>query len=298
MTTLPATTRDQSDLFRLERGQAARQSWQSLRRNPSLIVGLIILALIFTLAILGPIISPYSPVAPNAADRLQSPSSKHPMGTDNFGRDILSRLLHAARLDITVAFSVTLVAFTLGSSLGALAGYNGGRLDDVLMRATDIILSFPSFVLALGITAMLGNEISNVVIAIALAYTPYFVRLTRAEMLSVRETEYAEAARCVGNPSWRLIGYHLLPNAITPALVQATLVLGWSILDASGLSFLGIGIRPPTPEWGVMVAEGAQHIFSEGREWWTFFFPGLFIMLSVIAFNLIGDKLRDLLAPG
>jgi peptide/nickel transport system permease protein len=296
MTTLTPTTRDRSDLFQLERGQAVRQSWATLGRNPGLILGLSLLAIVGLMALVGPSLSPYSPVAPDASARLSPPSASHWMGTDNFGRDILSRVLHAARLDITIALSVTLVAFTLGASLGAVAGYNGGLLDDVIMRITDIMLSFPSFVLALGITAMLGNSIGNVVLAIALAYTPYFIRLTRAEMLSVRETEYADAARCVGNPTWRLIAYHLLPNALTPALVQATLVLGWSILDASGLSFLGIGIRPPTAEWGVMVAEGAQHIFSEGREWWIFFFPGLIIMLSVIGFNLTGDKLRDVLA--
>jgi len=297
MSRLSASTRDLSDLFQLERVRAAGVSWASLWRDPSLILGVSLLALVTLMAILGPAVSPYSPIAPDAQARLQPPAPEHWMGTDKFGRDILSRVLTAARLDVGISFSVTLSAFSVGSALGAIAGYQKGVVDDVIMRVTDVVLSFPGFILALGITAMLGNSIPNVVIAIALAYTPYFIRLTRAEMLSVRETEYADAARCVGNPTWRLIGYHLLPNAITPALVQATLVLGWSILDTAGLSFLGIGIGPPTAEWGVMVADGAQHIFSEGREWWIFFFPGLIIMLAVIGFNLTGDRLRDALAP-
>jgi peptide/nickel transport system permease protein len=297
MSNLSTSTRDVSDLFQLERARAAGLSRASLWRDPSLILGISLLALVTLMAILGPAVSPYSPIAPDAQARLQPPTPEHWMGTDKFGRDILSRVLNAARLDVGIAFSVTLIAFSIGSALGAIAGYQKGVVDDVIMRVTDVVLSFPGFILALGITAMLGNSIPNVVIAIAIAYTPYFIRLTRAEMLSVRETEYADAARCVGNPTWRLIGYHLLPNAITPALVQATLVLGWSILDTAGLSFLGIGIRPPTAEWGVMVADGAQHIFSEGREWWIFFFPGLIIMLAVIGFNLTGDRLRDALAP-
>jgi peptide/nickel transport system permease protein len=168
-------------------------------------------------------------------------------------------------------------------------------VDDVIMRITDIVLAFPSFILALAITAILGNTIPNVIIAIAIAYIPYFVRLTRGEVLSARELDYAEAARCVGNPSWRVMYLHLLPNCLTPALVQATLCLGWAILDASGLAFLGLGIRPPTPEWGVLVSEGARDIIS--LQWWTSFFPGAVIVLTAFGFNLIGDSLRDVTSP-
>jgi peptide/nickel transport system permease protein len=217
------------------------------------------------------------------------------MGTDNYGRDIFSRLVHAGRLDLTIGVAVALLCFSFGSLLGAVAGYAGGLVDDVIMRFVDIILSFPAFVLAMGITAMLGTEIHFVIIALAIAYTPYFVRVTRSEMLSVRERDYAAAAKCAGNPQWRIVVRHLLPNCISASLVQATLAVGWAILDVAGLSFLGLGVQPPTPEWGVMVREGVSGIVSQ--EWWISFFPGIAITATALGFNLLGDGIRDLLAP-
>jgi peptide/nickel transport system permease protein len=273
-----------------------RRWWRTLRTHPSLLVGLVILFVVAFMTIAGPYLTPYRPLKTNPEIMLQGPSSAHWMGTDSFGRDILTRVIYGAQLDLTIAFSVVAIALGIGVLVGMFAGYYGGMIDDVVMRLTDILLSFPSLILALAITAILGNSVTNVIIAIAVAYIPYFVRLTRGEVLSARELDYAEAARCVGNPGWRVMYLHLLPNCLTPALVQATLCLGWAILDASGLSFLGLGIRPPTPEWGVLVSEGARDIIS--GQWWTAFFPGAVIVVAAFSFNLIGDSLRDVAAPG
>jgi peptide/nickel transport system permease protein len=202
--------------------------------------------------------------------------------------------VHATRLDLAIAASVGLSAFAIGSLIGGLAGYYGGLLDDVVMRVVDVMFAFPAFILAMAITGMLGDTVQNVVIAIATAYVPYFVRLTRGEMLRVRTHQYAEAALSVGNPRWRIMLVHLLPNALTPSLVQMALVFGWAILDAAGLAFLGLGITPPTAEWGVLVSEGAQRIIS--GEWWVWLFPGVVIVLAAFAFSLVGDGLRDIVA--
>ncbi len=269
--------------------------WLILRGNKTMLVGIVILVLLVLMAFVGPLVAPYGPLDTDPAKQLQAPSGEHLMGTDQYGRDILSRILHATQLDLQIAAFVTIIAFTAGSLIGAISGYVGRLLDDIVMRVVDILMAFPSFILAMAITAMLGNSVRNVIVAIAIAYTPYFIRLTRAEILSRRQAEYVDAARCVGNPDWRIIGFHLLPNSIFPALVQATLCLGWAILDASGLAFLGLGIVPPTPEWGVLVNEGTRNII--GGEWWTYFFPGVAIMLAVFGFNLTGDGLRDILSP-
>ncbi len=277
------------------RGDRLRQVWYTLRGNPTMIAGLVILAAILFMTVAGPSLVPYMPLKTDPENMLQAPSAAHLLGTDNFGRDILARVVDGARLDLTIAFSVVALALSIGVFVGMFSGYRGGWVDDVMMRFSDILLAFPSFILALAIAAILGNSVTNVVVAIAIAYIPYFVRLTRGEVLSARELGYAEAARCVGNPGWRVMYLHLLPNCLTPAVVQATLCLGWAILDASGLSFLGLGIVPPTPEWGVLVSEGARDIIS--GQWWTSFFPGAAIVLTAFAFNLIGDSLRDVTSP-
>ena len=257
----------------------------------SLVVGLLAIGAIVLLGIFGPLLVPYAPNTPDPAFITAPPSGQHWLGTDQYGRDILSRVVAAARLDLLVALSITALALIVGSLTGAVAGYLGGIVDDVLMRFVDVLLAFPAFILALGITAMLGNETRFVVIAVAIAYTPYFVRIVRGEMLTLRESEFAAAAICAGNSRPRIMLYHLLPNALPPAFVQATLTLGWGILDVAGLSFLGLGITPPTAEWGVLVSDGAQYINS--GQWWISVFPGLFILLAVLGFNLIGDWVRD-----
>ena len=263
--------------------------------NGLAIFGFIALGLMLAMAILGPEVAPFDPNKPNPMVTLQAPSRAHLMGTDQYGRDVFSRVLYAARLDLQIAISITALALFVGTIAGGLVGFYGGVLEHVVMRIVDVILAFPGFVLALGIAAMLGNSTRNVVIAVAVAYVPYYVRLVRSEMLALREQEYASAAKVVGVRRIRILLYHLLPNAIPIALAQATLTLGWGILDAAGLSFLGVGIRPPTPEWGVLVGEGAQYINS--GEWWISVFPGIAILLAVLGFNLVGDWARDRYGP-
>jgi peptide/nickel transport system permease protein len=259
------------------------------------IMGFVALAIVLAMAVFGPMLVSFEPDRPDPSVTLTGPSRDHPMGTDQYGRDVLSRVVHAARLDLRIAFSITLLALSLGSVIGGIIGFYGGAFEDVVMRVVDVLLAFPGFVLALGITAMLGNSTRNVIIAVAVAYLPYYIRLVRSEMLSLRELEYASAAKVVGVRRIRILLYHLLPNALPIALAQATLTLGWGILDAAGLSFLGVGIRPPTAEWGVLVGEGAQYINS--GQWWISVFPGLAILIAVLGFNLVGDWLRDRFGP-
>jgi len=260
------------------------------RQNRLAAFGLAVLVAVVAAAFVVPLFYTTDPFA-TESEILDAPSWDHPFGTDVFGRDVLARLLDAAQLDLAIAVSVTLLALLGGSLIGLLAGYIGGFVEDVVMRFTDLMLSFPAFILALAITAMLGNEVKWVIVSLAFAYTPYFVRLTRGEVLKIRDSEFVDAARMVGNSAWRVAYRHVFPNSIAPALVLATLVLGYSILDASALGFLGIGIKPPTSEWGTMIADGAGNIVT--GQWWTWLFPGLTILLVVLAFNWIGDGLRN-----
>ncbi len=275
------------------RGAAA--VWRRLRRNSLSLGALVVIFAIVALALGAPLVAPYDPDAPSAEDALQVPSWRHWLGTDIYGRDQLSRIVWAARVDLLVALAATATALSAGAVVGAVAGYRGGAVDQLVMRAVDTIMAFPAFILAMGITAALGNATSNVVLAIAITHVPIYARLIRGEMLRVREMEYAEAARTVGNRQRRIIFYHLLPNCFPPVIVQATLAMGFAILTVASLSFIGLGIQPPQSEWGAMTAEGAGYIVS--GEWWLFLFPGLAIMATVLAFNLVGDTLRDLLDP-
>jgi peptide/nickel transport system permease protein len=266
---------------------------RTLRLGHQLVLGL--LALFVLLALFGPIIAPYDPVATNPPSAMQSPSAVHWFGTDQLGRDIFSRTLAATQIDLAMAASAVSASLLIGSLLGALAGWCGGWVDGVVTRVLDTIMAFPLFVLAVGIAAALGNSVESVVIATVVVNLPFYARQVRTEVNRRRGAGYVEAAQLAGLSVPRIVLTHIMPN-LTPALaVQSSLNLGWAILNAAGLSFIGLGIRPPQPEWGIMVADGATYIFS--GEWWTFVFPGGTLMLAVLTFTLLGDTLRDLLDP-
>lgn len=258
------------------------------RRKPLLVVGLIILSIYITLAIVGPFFVD-DPRATDPANFYQGPSADNLFGTDKFGRDVFARAVHATRLDITIGIAIALSSMVIGSAIGVVSGYFGGWIDEIMMRITDVVLAFPGFVLALVLVAAIGNSIPNVLIAVSVAYVPYFIRLTRAQVLAERELEYVDGAKLAGNRPWRVAFRHVLPNSMGPSFVQAALVAGWAILTVAGLAFLGVGIRPPTAEWGVMVAEGASDIIT--GQWWTALFPGGMIVLAAMAFQFIGDDL-------
>ena len=288
MSTLAYASADEAPARR----SAAALLWRRLSRNVMSLAALGVLAAVALTALAAPVILPYDP---DAERTLEAPGRRHWLGTDLYGRDQLTRIVYAGRVDLLVAVEATAIALSLGAALGAVAGYRGGWIDQVLMRIIDTIQAFPSFILAMGIAAALGNSVTNIVIAIAITHVPIYGRLIRGEMLRIRETEYAEAARTVGNRRRRIIFYHLLPNCFPPVVVQATLAMGFAILTVAALSYIGLGIRPPTSEWGAMTAEGASYIVS--GEWWIFVFPGLAIMATVLSFNLLGDALRDVLDP-
>jgi peptide/nickel transport system permease protein len=266
-----------------------------LKSNPVTLVSFVMFASMIVAAVLGPLIVPYDPLASNSAATLQPPSAAHWFGTDQLGRDVFSRVVIATRLDLFIATSAVALSFVIGSMLGALAGYFGGWFDTISGRLIDTIMAFPLFVLAMGIVAALGNTVENIVYATAIINIPFYARVARAEVNIRRNAGFAHAARLSGNNDLRVLALHIFPNALPPMMVQISLNLGWAILNAAGLSFIGLGVRPPTPEWGIMVAEGAQFIVS--GEWWLAFFPGLFLMLAVLTFNLMGDGLRDMVDP-
>ena len=275
-------------IFRPPRISTQGTSLPLFRRKPLAVVGMVILGIYILMAVIGPFFVS-DPVATNPSDALLPPSAQHLMGTDNFGRDVFARAVHSARLDLTLGVTIAIAAMVIGSLIGVVAGYWGGLIDESLMRLTDIVLAFPGFVLALMLVAVLGNSTLNVGIAVTVAFVPYFIRLTRGQALAERELEYVDGAKLAGNRPARVAFRHVLPNSLEPSLVTATLVAGWAILTVSGLAFLGIGIKPPTAEWGVMVSEGARDI--DAGHWWTSLFPGGMIVLAVMAFHFMGDEL-------
>jgi len=273
--------------------------WFYFSENKGALIGLVVFGLIVLAAIFAPLLAPHSPIETTAAKLappswLDGGSSQYLLGTDAIGRDILSRLLHGARFSLFVGVVVVVVSLTSGIAIGLVAGYFRGWVDIAIMRLMDIILAFPSLLLALVLVAVLGPGLVNAMIAIALVYQPHFVRLTRASVMSEKTKDYVVSARVAGAGPVRLMLKTILPNCLAPLIVQATLSFSTAILDAAALGFLGMGAQPPTPEWGTMLAEAREFIL---RAWWVVTFPGLAILVTVLAINLVGDGLRDALDP-
>lgn len=263
--------------------------------NPVTLGAFLLFTAFVLLALFGPWIAPYDPLASNTGNALSPPSAKHWFGTDSLGRDILSRIIVATQLDFGIAISAVFASFAIGSTLGSLAGFFGGWADRLIGRIADTIMAFPLFVLAMGIVAALGNTVANIILATAIINLPFYIRVSRAEVNVRRNAGYVEAARLSGNSDLRTLAMHVFPNVLPPMMVQVSLNMGWAILNAAGLSFIGLGVRAPAPEWGIMVAEGATYIIS--GEWWVALFPGATLMLAVFCFNLLGDGLRDMMDP-
>lgn len=272
----------------------ARDVWRRLRRSPSALIGGVVLIVVILSALLAPVVSPYEPIKTNQRASLKPPSLEHPMGTDRFGRDVLSRVLWGGRLSLPVGVVSVVIAAVIGVAFGLIAGFYGGWIDSIIMRLVDLLLAFPGILLALAIVSILGDSLFNLMIAIGIASIPDYVRITRSTVLSVREREYVLAARTLGIRNSAIVLRHILPNVLAPLIVLATLGMAGALITGSALSFLGLGIKPPTPEWGNMLAEGRSFL---QRAWWVAFFPGLAIMVTVFAINLLGDGLRDALDP-
>ncbi len=234
-----------------------------IRRSPLTMLGIVLVIFLFLVAILAPILAPYDPIKQDLKNRLKPPSWEHPFGTDQLGRDILSRVIWGARISLLIAVITVAISFTVGTTIGIISGYFGGKVDEVLMRITDMFMAFPRLVLALAVAAALGPGLFNTMLAIAFVSWVYYARLARASTLQIREEVYIEAARAIGASNRRILFLHVLPMVITPVIVQATLDMGGTILTAAGLGFLGLGVQPPTPEWGVMVSEGRRFITQE-----------------------------------
>ena len=271
-----------------------RDVWHRLRKNRMAMFGLIVLLLLVVMAIFADFIAPYGMDEQNYSQMLQSPSLQHIMGTDNYGRDIFSRIVYGTRISLLIGFISLAISTVVGSILGACAGYFGGASDTIIMRGSDILMAIPRTVLAIAIATTLGPGLVNAMIAVAIGSIPSFTRVVRASTLTVKDQEYVEAARAIGASDAHIIAHYIFPNVLAPIIVQATLGVGTAILLAASLSFLGIGISPPTPEWGSMLSAARNYM----RDYWHMVtFPGLAIMITVLALNLFGDGLRDALDP-
>ncbi len=256
--------------------------------------GGIIVACFLVIALVGPVLAPQNPLAQDLGRRLSGPSRDHPFGRDSLGRDVFTRVIYGARISLVSGTAVVLVATAFGIVTGMLAGWNGGWWDESLMRITDMFLAFPSLILAMAISAILRPNLTNALLAITVTSWPVYARIARAQVLTLRTRDYVEAARAEGATDAAILTRHLIPNAVAPILVQATVDIGNIILISAGLSFIGFGAQPPTPEWGVMVSEGRRFLMDQ---WWIATFPAIAILLLVLGFNLVGDGVRDLLDP-
>jgi peptide/nickel transport system permease protein len=276
-----------------DRVKIPRGVWRAFRNPLSLIGASIILALIIAASVAHHV-APNDPLKTDLSRRLERPCKDHLLGTDQLGRDILSRILYGSRISLRIAIIVALLSGSIGGLVGIIAGYFRGKIDELLMRVTDMFMAFPHLILAMAFAAALGPSLDNLVIAISLVAWPTYARLVRSMALAIREEDYVEAARAVGAGNWRILRFHVLPMCISPLIIQMTLGMGGIILTAAGLGFIGFGAQPPTPEWGVMIAEGRNYL---SNQWWVSTFPGLAILITVLGFNLLGDGIRDILDP-
>jgi peptide/nickel transport system permease protein len=276
----------------------ATTPWQAVRRrfigSRTGVAGALVLLLVIAAAVFAGQISPYNPTRQDFRVERQPPSLAHLMGTDEFGRDVLSRVIWGAQASLQAGATAASIALGVGLVLGMVAAYYGGRADNLIMRVMDVVLAFPYILLAIAVVAILGPGLRNAMIAIAIVYVPYYARVVRGSVLSVRAREYVEAARALGAPDGRIMWQHVLPNTLAPVIVQTTLNVGSAIIDTAGLSFLGLGTQPPTPDWGNMLSAGRSYIVDSP---WIATFPGLAILATVLAFNLMGDALRDAFDP-
>jgi peptide/nickel transport system permease protein len=265
------------------------------RQNPVSFAGLLIVLFVILAAIIGPFLVPFGAEAINSGIKMQPPSLGHPFGTDTFGRDVLARVLSAARVDLLIAIVSIATAFLIGTIMGSIAAYFKGSVDTLLMRFLDIVQSFPQFILGMALAAAMGPGVRNLIIVITVIMTPGFARMIRSKILSLREMPFIDAARCGGVPTWKIIFIYLVPNSLGPIIVSIALDISYAMLDAAGLSFIGLGVRPPQAEWGMMISSGVNNMLS--GEWWVSVFPGLALFLSVLGFNLLADGLRDIIDP-
>jgi len=282
------------DQYSGPRSSLTRDALRRLLRNKLAIVGMLIMGLFLLAAILAPVVAPYDPIQQELAMRRRPPSQEHLLGRDDLGRDILSRVIYGSRLSLQVGVMSVGFAIVIGAVIGAVSGYVGGWIDHLTMRLMDIMLAFPALLLAIAIVTILGPGLINMLYAIGIVSIPAYARVVRASVLSAKEQDYVLAARAVGVPPARILFRNIFPNCLTPLIVQGTLGIGTAILDAAGLSFLGLGAQPPQPEWGAMLGQGRYAMFTAPH---IVVFPGLAIMLTVLGFNLLGDGLRDALDP-
>lgn len=278
---------------RIKRGPFADALFR-LRKSPLAMFGLGVILILIFCALLADIIAPYNYAAQNLEHMFETPSRQFLLGTDEFGRDILSRLIYGARVSLQVGFIAVSIALIAGGSLGAAAGYYGGRIDNMIMRVMDVLLSIPQTLLAIAIAASLGPGLMNMMIAVGISATPRYARIVRSSVLTIRGMEFIEAAQAVGSSDFRIIMKHIIPNSMAPIIVQSTLGVASAILNAAGLSFIGLGIQPPNPEWGAMLSGGRQYIRDYPH---LTLYPGLTIMITILALNFLGDGLRDALDP-
>ncbi|HPE69549.1 MAG TPA: ABC transporter permease [Thermotogota bacterium] len=271
-----------------------KHTWYLWKKSRLTMVGSILILFFLAVALFSPLLMPFDPVTQDLPNKLRPPSWQHLFGTDQFGRDIFSRVIAGSRLALWIILLVSVISGGIGTTIGIIAGYFGGFIDDLLMRITDMFLAFPSLVLAMAFAAMMGPNLTNMIIAISLVYWTTYARLARAEAIKIKNQPYIESIRSVGAGNLRIIFLHVLPMCISPVLVQLTLRMGTIILTAAGLGFLGLGAQPPTPEWGAMVSDGRNFLVDQ---WWISTFPGFAIILVVLGFNLLGDGIRDMLDP-